>query len=152
MSPRPEPGQLAQIDEEARLCVPADVLRAVPWWTGEAVDVMAELAEEGLVRIYSMELARPAIDGLFAGLADLAAAERSERLAVLGDRYRTLKFYAERRLRLTKEVTQILGFAPGTRTTVFVRSLARGLEITSLAFRLARLAKTPLSLGLHDDD
>ena len=148
----PEPGQLAQIDDEHRLCIPADVLRAVRWWKKETVEVTAELVEEGLVRIYLGEEARPLVKTLAEDVAGLTNKERYERAAVLSDRYRDLKLYAECRLRLTKDVAHVLGISWGDRTSLFVRPIKNGMEIMSLKFRLDRLANNPISVGLHYDD
>ncbi len=128
-----------------------DVLRAVEWWKDETTEVLAELVNEGLIRVYLAEEARPLVETLAQNLAGLPPDIRFERTAVLTDRYRTLTLYADGRLRFKKEVAQILGFSLGDRCQVFVQSFPKGLEILSLALRMERLRKDEesTSIGLH---
>jgi hypothetical protein len=101
--------------------------------------VLAELVHEGLIRIYLEQEAAPRVEALRGELAALPPGVRFAQEAVLSDRYRRLKLYADGRLRLTKEVAQVLGFNLGERITLFVQPFQKGLEILSLSYRLERL-------------
>jgi hypothetical protein len=122
-----------------RLSIPVELLRAVEWWEDQPAEVLAELVHEGLIRIYLAREAMPLVEALADQLSALPPEIRFERMAILADRYRTLKLYGDGRLRFTKETAQILGFELGERPTLFVQSFHKGLEILSLAFRLKRL-------------
>jgi hypothetical protein len=145
-------GQLAKMDGSDRLCIPVDVLRAIEWWDDKPVDVFVELVQAGLIRIYLGGEARPMVEALIENMTGLPPNIRFERMAILSDRYRPLKLYADGRLRLTKETTQILGFSLGSRTTLFVSPFRKGLEIMSLSFREERLEKNleSTSILLHE--
>lgn len=144
-------GHIANVDASERLCVPLDALRAVEWWDAKPVDVVAEIVQPGLVRVYLAAEALPMIAKLKSQLNELPIEARTEHLAAIADRYRALKLYGEGRLRITKEVAQILGFVLGERPSFFVQPLTSCFEILSLEFRAARLAKTIelTSINLH---
>ena len=55
------PGQLAHIGVSDRLSIPVEVLRAVEWWEDQSVEVLAELVQEGLIRIYLAREATPLV-------------------------------------------------------------------------------------------
>ncbi len=145
------PGQLAHVGGSDRLSIPIDVLRSVEWWQDAATAVLADSVQEGLIRIYLEREAMPMVEALADEFAELPPDIRFERMAILADRYRSLKLYADGRLRFTKETAQILGFALGERPTLFVQAFPKGLEIMSLTFRLERLRLTrdATSISLH---
>lgn len=137
-----QPGQLANMGEGDRLSIPVDVLRSVEWWEDKSADVLTELVHEGLIRVYLAREAVPIVEALVEELAGLPLELRSEREAIIADRYRPLKLYADGRLRFTKEVAQVLGFTLGERPTLFVQAFPKGLQILSLPVRLERLRRS----------
>jgi hypothetical protein len=141
-------GQLANMDGSSRLSIPKDVLRAIDWWENKSVDVLAELVQAGLIRIYLAAEATPMVEALAEDIAEMPPDVRFERTAILADRYRPLKLYSDGRLRFTKEAAQILGFSLGERPTLFVQAFPKGLEILSLAFRAERLQQSSESTSI----
>jgi hypothetical protein len=143
-----QPGQLANMDGSSRLSIPKDVLRAIDWWENKSVDVLAELVQAGLIRIYLAAEATPMVEALAEDIAEMPPDVRFERTAILADRYRPLKLYSDGRLRFTKEAAQILGFSLGERPTLFVQAFPKGLEILSLTFRAERLQQSSESTSI----
>jgi hypothetical protein len=143
-----QPGQLANMDGSSRLSIPKDVLRAIDWWENKSVDVLAELVQAGLIRIYLAAEATPMVEALAENIAEMPPEVRFERMAILADRYRPLKLYSDGRLRFTKETAQILGFSLGERPMLFVQPFPKGLEILSLAFRAERLQQSSESTSI----
>jgi len=137
--PRLIPGQLAKVDNQDRLCVPLDLLKAVSWWSGKSVRVVAELTAKGLVRIH---LASAVEQALLVDEHD--AHDSSEKAylsrAVLVDRYRELALYKDGRLRMTKEVCPWLGFRLGEQAELYVQPFPNGLEVMTMEYRFERLA------------
>src|ERR1700731_1253294 len=105
----------------SRLSIPMEVLRAIDWWEDKSVDVLAELVQAGLIRIYLAAEATPMVEALAENIAEMPPEVRFERMAILADRYRPLKLYSDGRLRFTKETVQILGFSLGERPILFVQ-------------------------------
>lgn len=144
-------GQLANMGTGDRLSIPMDVLRMTEWWKNESAEVLSELVQEGLIRIYLAREAKPMVEALMDELAGLPPEVRFERAAIVADRYRPLKLYGDGRLRFTKEVARVLGFSLGEQLTLYVQAFPKGVEILSLSFRLERLRKglDSTSIMLH---
>jgi hypothetical protein len=144
-------GELANLDTNARLIVPVGVLRFVSWWADTTADVMAELVQEGHVRIYSFAQTEPKVTLLRREVLELPPEERFEALATITDRYRKLRLYGDGRLGLTKDVAQILGFRLKIdKPTFFTQAFTDGFEVLSLQFRLRRLELNKrYSIGTH---
>ena len=142
------PGQIAKVDEEGRLSIPIDALRAVEWWKSASVDVIAELVRPGLIRVYLANEAQPLIDSLLHEISERPAPANVDATAIVMDRYRPLKLYADGRLRFTKEVCTLLAFQLGEHLTLFVQPFPKHLEAMTLEFRAERLIQTAPSTSI----
>lgn len=136
------PGEIAHFDKTGRLTVPLDLLRSVKWWKQKPEDVVAELVEEGLIRVYLADEAEPLIGALQTGFKQLPPETMFDHIAALADRYRPLKLYGDGRLRVTKDVAAVLGFVLGQQPTVYVQPFPRGFEVMTLRYRASRLKQT----------
>jgi hypothetical protein len=139
---------LQKVDEEGRLSIPIDALRAVEWWKSASVDVIAELVRPRLIRVYLANEAQPLIDSLLHEISERPAPANSDATAIVVDRYRTLKLYADGRLRFTKEVCALLAFQLGEHSTLFVQPFRKHLEAMTLEFRAQRLIQTSPSTSI----
>ncbi len=133
------PGQIAKVDQQGRLAIPQDLLRALSWWSRENQRVVGELTRKGLLRLYPSGAIREL------GSASNPDAESEaayiER-AVMADKYRDLALYAaEGRLRLTKEICPWLGFSLGQKVELYAQPFPHCLEVMSMDYRFERLAE-----------
>ena len=135
---------VTRLDIENRITFPTSVWRNLEWFDGtNTIKVMADLIEAGRIRIHHYQDVKMGVDALRAKLAAGAGSdeEKAEALSVLEDRYREISLYKEGRVRLTEAMLVFLGVIPPDRLFVFVQSSPRHLEILSLSFREARIAK-----------
>ena len=142
------PGQTAKVDEEGRLSIPIDALRAVEWWKSASVEVIAELVRPGLIRVYLAKEAQLLINSLLNEISERPEPTKHETTAIVMDRYRPLKLYADGRLRFTKEVCSLLAFQLGDHVTLFVQPFRKYLEAMTLEFRAERLIQTASSTSI----
>jgi hypothetical protein len=128
-----------------------DLLRAVPWWTGQTTEITAELVMSGYIRIFATSEAGPLVEALASDLNAMPKQASFEDAQIMQDRYRSLKLYSDGRLRFTKEIAIMLGFKLGDRPSLFVQNFAKGLEIMTLSFREQRLTSGSAYtiIGLH---
>jgi hypothetical protein len=81
-------------------------------------------------------------------ISERPAPANSDATAIVVDRYRTLKLYADGRLRFTKEVCALLAFQLGEHSTLFVQPFRKHLEAMTLEFRAQRLIQTSPSTSI----
>lgn len=131
------PSNVMQLDDKNRLSIPASVMHAVGWPRKEPMTVVAELLDEGRMRLYRRDDVVPAIEALAKQITeDFDGDERHERLAVLGDRYRPLATEKNGRLILTEAVLLHIEVTLGERPYFLVRAFGKNVEI--LAYRLRK--------------
>lgn len=121
-----------------RLCLPADLLRAVGWLQGEKVEeIYAELVEPGRIRLKRLVDGWPAIEKRRSILADEAKDDElaRETLSALNDKYRKIAFYRDGRIRLVEAMAVFLGFEPPDRPYLGIRLMGEHIEILSLEKR-----------------
>lgn len=133
------PGELANVDAQGRVAIPAAVAKGVVWWSGEAIRVCAELTRIGLVRVFPSSAVAAAL-GAQSGSEFTAEADYVA-LAARTDRYRILTLYgAERRIRLSKEVCPWLGFNLGEPAVLYAQAFPFGVELMTMEHRFGRLS------------
>ena len=101
---------------------------------------MANLFAEGRVRLRLASGLYPKIEALRLEIQQSDAPDRDERLAVLADKYREVKLYANnnRRVQLDKTVAVYLGIVGKSDRTVFIESKEGSIDIMSLSYRNKR--------------
>lgn len=133
------PGQVARVEKGGRLPIPAEVMREMPWWTRSTIRMMADLVEEGIIRLYPADRVREQLRELIRNAQDEPEEMAGELLAAIADRYRELPLYQDYRITLQKEVCTFLGFQLGERASLFVQPREGFLEVMSLQKRHERL-------------
>jgi len=133
------PSNVMQLDDKNRLSIPASVMHAIEWPRKEPATVVAELLDEGCMRLYRWDNAAPAIEALAKQIAeDFDGDEKHERLAALSDRYRPLAMEKNGRLILIEAVLLHLEVTLGERPYFLVRAFGKNVEV--LAYRLRKEA------------
>jgi hypothetical protein len=132
------PSNVIQLDDRKnRLTIPASVMRAVNWSRKESTTVVAELLDEGRIRLHRWEDIAPPIETLAKQIADdFEGDEKHERLAVLGDRYRPLTIEENGRLIPIEAVLLHLEVTFGEKPYFLIRAFGKNVEI--LAYRLRK--------------
>lgn len=126
------PSDVMQLKGSNRICIPAKVLRAVGWPKGKASKLIAELLEDGRVRLHRREDMAHAIEVLAEQLAvEDEGEETQEKLSVLGARYRDLSLDKECRFRLVEAVLLHLSVTPGEYPYLLFRAFDGKVEILS---------------------
>jgi bifunctional DNA-binding transcriptional regulator/antitoxin component of YhaV-PrlF toxin-antitoxin module len=152
----PEGGQVASVDVYGRVTFPADILKALSWWKDETIEVVLELVQVGVVRVFEAKSVRAGLSALRRDAEVMPRPEALQMLSVLADRYRPATLYRERRLQLTKELSPILGVALGEKKHLFAQPFVDWLELITFDVRASRLEDIDrfptLNLGsfLHD--
>ena len=131
------PSNVMQLGDKNRLSVPADVMHAVDWSRKKSMTVVAELLDEGHIRLYRWDDIAPAIEAQAKQITeDFDGDERHERAAALGDRYRPLTMEKSGRLILIEAVLLHLEVTLGEHPYFLVRAFGNNVEI--LAYRLRK--------------
>ena len=140
---------LVKVDTTSRVSIPVPLLGQMGWWKNEAMDVVAELAAPGIIRVTSAKLAEP----LIAELLETAHPDTDgdhDRLMALRDKFRRLRLYKDGRLRLTQEVALLLRVAAAGDSHLLAQISHRSLEIMAPPFWEDRLLRNGQeTIGMH---
>lgn len=134
-------GDLSTVSETYKVHIPKECLAVTNWPSKPSLPVplIAELVEFGRVRLHIEAEIRQKIDALRAEIDQGEAADRFERLGVLHDKYREVKFYTKEKTVLLKPVIVVyLGVTKNDDRQVFVEARKSFIDIMSLEYRNQR--------------
>src|SRR4051812_42402000 len=108
-------GDVSTLGLDNKLRLPKALLNTTQWaLDASPIPLVAELVDEGLVRLHLASDAQPKIDALLGQLSP-ADTEEAEQISAIRDRYRPVQLYTangENRVRLVPAVVAYLALEP----------------------------------------
>jgi hypothetical protein len=136
-------GDLANLDSDDRLMVPADLRKILPWLGGKKpVPLLAELREKGRVRFHPLDQAAHRLAALRSRIVE-SHPNKAEALGVLSDRYREVKYYpSDTRVHLPPTILTYLEARSAGGSTFYVEIRGDHFDAMTLAMRDERLRRS----------
>lgn len=148
-------GDVGGMDADHRLVIPVRVREALEWLPksrkAKPFELVADLRDNGLVRLYPAEQVRPQLLSMRQELP-AGHSEPLQAAAALADRYREVTYYAtDTRVHCGAAIGWHLRGASQYPSQFYIEALGRFIDVMTLERRTVRLADLRAALDLSDD-